>query len=582
MSGTSSGPERAWTPAFPLDRLPEGGARVFRSGGDQVAVFRLEDGQIFAVDNRCPHEGYPLVQGTCKGAVLTCTWHNYKFDLRDGAAILGDEPVRTYGVRVVQGTVEVDLTAPDLGPLRARLWAGLAEGLSEYEIGRAARDAARLLASGVGPEEIVAFAAVYDAEHGPWGSTHALPVAADVLTLLDRYPGMDAVLPLTQLMEIASFPHIRRPRRPTPEPVDPGPDAIAAGLRLRALIEDEQAEAAEALVRGAVAAGWRRAELEPWFFALCADHFLDFGHALIYQSKVFDLLDAVGWTHAPSVLGGFTTSIALGTREDLLPGWAGARKRLSIIEADLPHLFELQSTKLKAFDTDEVAALTRAVLDGAPADGFQAVLRALQAGAPLARIVDGLSAAASERLLRFTVALDGQTEYQNSWLDVTHLLTFCEAVRAAVARYRSPDVLRLLFQAVHFIRRNAPLDGPRAPVTPVEATPDDVLAHIRAQAAEAAVNAAAGLLAAGGRDALRDRLIDVSVRDPATRAIVVAHVIKTTLAAFREAEAAQDPAPVLALVRFLASPRTERRVLRQAFDAVNLVAHGKIPHDLTG
>ena len=46
MTGTSSGPERAWTPAFPLDKLPEGGARLFRSGGDQVAIFRLAGGQL--------------------------------------------------------------------------------------------------------------------------------------------------------------------------------------------------------------------------------------------------------------------------------------------------------------------------------------------------------------------------------------------------------------------------------------------------------------------------------------------------------------------------------------------------------
>ena len=581
MTGTSSGPERAWTQAFSLDKLPEGGARVFRSGGDQVAIFRLAGGQLYAVDNRCPHEGNPLIQGTCKGEILTCTWHNYKFDLRDGAAILGDEPVRTYGVRVVDGQVELDLTAPDLGPLRARLWMGLREGLSEYEIGRAARDAARLLQSGVAPEEIVAAAAVYDAEHAPWGSTHALPVAADILGLLGRFPGMDAVLPLTELMEIASFPHIRRPPRPTPDPQDPGPDPVVAGARLRVLVEEEQAEAAEALVRGALAAGWGRAELEPWFFALVADHFLDFGHALIYQSKVWDLLDAVGWRHADPILRALVCSITLGTREDLLPGWAGANKRLSIIEADLPGLYQRHLVNIKEFGASEVQALTEAVLHGAPGDGFQAVLAAIRAGAPLERIVDGLSLAASERLLRFNVALDGAVEFQNSWLDVTHLLTFCEAVRVAVLRYQAPDVLRLLFQAVHFIRRSAPLDGPAAAIAPVPATVDDVLRHIRAQAAEDAVNAAAGLLAAGGREALRERLIEVSVRDPATRAIVVAHVIKTTLAAFREAESTDDPRPVLALVRFLASPRTERRVLRQAFDAVNLVAHGKIPRDLT-
>lgn len=582
MTGTSSGPEGAWTVAFPLSSLPEGGGKVFHAGGDHVAIFRLEDGRIFAVDNRCPHEGYPLVQGSCKGQILTCTWHNFKFDLADGSCLLGDEPVRTFGVRIVDGQVEVDLTPPDRSALRPRLWAGLRESVEEYEIGRAARETARLLQTGVPPEEIVAFAAVYDAEHAQWGTTHALPVAAEVLGLLPAYPGLDAVLPLTELLEMASFPHIRRPARPVPAPVDPGPDPVAAGARLRTLVEDEQAEAAEALVRGAVAAGWGRAELDPWFFALCADHFLDFGHALIYQARIFDLLDAVGWTHADPLLRAFVTSITLGTREDLLPGWAGARKRLSVIEGELSGLFEIQKLSRKIMSDGEVRALADAVLDGAPADGFQAVLRALRAGQPLARIVDGLSLAASERMLRFDLAIDRQEDVSNDWLDVTHLLTFCDALRVAVSRIGGPDALRLLFQGVHFIHRAKPLDGPRREIVAEPASVEEVLRRMGERQVDGAVDAAAGLLAAGGREALRRALVHVSVRDPATRAIVVAHVIKTTVAAFREAEATGSALPVLALVRFLAAPRHERRVARQVHNAVGLVAHGRIPRDLVG
>ena len=104
---------RDWTPAFPLSKLAVGGSKVFKRGREQVAVFRLDEDALYAVDNRCPHEGYPLVQGALKDCTLTCRWHNYKFDLRDGACLKGDESVRTFPVRVADGVVELDLTPPD-------------------------------------------------------------------------------------------------------------------------------------------------------------------------------------------------------------------------------------------------------------------------------------------------------------------------------------------------------------------------------------------------------------------------------------------------------------------------------------
>ena len=80
-----------WVQAFSVQHLPVGGAKLFKQGREQVAVFRPSDAEIYAVDNRCPHEGYPLIQGSREGCTLTCCWHNYKFDLKSGACIKGDE-----------------------------------------------------------------------------------------------------------------------------------------------------------------------------------------------------------------------------------------------------------------------------------------------------------------------------------------------------------------------------------------------------------------------------------------------------------------------------------------------------------
>jgi len=76
-----------------VSEIPVDGGKVIKRRGKQVALVRVDDERVFAIDNRCPHEGYPLVEGTVKDCVLTCDWHNWKFDLRSGACLRGGEDV---------------------------------------------------------------------------------------------------------------------------------------------------------------------------------------------------------------------------------------------------------------------------------------------------------------------------------------------------------------------------------------------------------------------------------------------------------------------------------------------------------
>ena len=79
----------AWEKATTLDRLKRDGRTVAKIGSRQIAVFETGSG-ILACNNRCPHEGYPLKEGSLDGAcVLTCNWHNWKFDLKTGANQIG-------------------------------------------------------------------------------------------------------------------------------------------------------------------------------------------------------------------------------------------------------------------------------------------------------------------------------------------------------------------------------------------------------------------------------------------------------------------------------------------------------------
>ncbi|MGH3031841.1 MAG: Rieske (2Fe-2S) protein [Gaiellaceae bacterium] len=76
--------------------------------GREIAIFRVGD-ELVAVDNACPHEGNPLVEGEILGDSLTCAYHGWRFDLETGACLVGDEPVRRYPVELRGGEVWVAL-----------------------------------------------------------------------------------------------------------------------------------------------------------------------------------------------------------------------------------------------------------------------------------------------------------------------------------------------------------------------------------------------------------------------------------------------------------------------------------------
>ena len=69
-----------------LDELKQKGCLVVGAGGHTVAVFWHED-RAWAVDNRCPHMGFPLSRGTVCDGLLTCHWHNARFDLASGGTL---------------------------------------------------------------------------------------------------------------------------------------------------------------------------------------------------------------------------------------------------------------------------------------------------------------------------------------------------------------------------------------------------------------------------------------------------------------------------------------------------------------
>jgi nitrite reductase [NAD(P)H] small subunit len=91
-----------------VDEIPVGEGRTFSIDGEQIAVFRLRDGSLRAVDAVCPHKGGPLADGLADDRVVVCPLHGYTFDMCTGIEAGGaDMSVRSYAVSTVDGSISI-------------------------------------------------------------------------------------------------------------------------------------------------------------------------------------------------------------------------------------------------------------------------------------------------------------------------------------------------------------------------------------------------------------------------------------------------------------------------------------------
>jgi len=91
-------------------QIPPERVAVFQVGDHEVAVCNV-NGEFYAIDDLCTHDGGSLDQGELEGDEIECPRHGARFDVRTGAAIQlpAFEPVETHEVRVLEETVQVGL-----------------------------------------------------------------------------------------------------------------------------------------------------------------------------------------------------------------------------------------------------------------------------------------------------------------------------------------------------------------------------------------------------------------------------------------------------------------------------------------
>ena len=101
-----------WIDIGPVSALGEGVPFSAEVDGVGVVVVRC-GGELYAVENRCTHDGESFAGAEVESCELICPRHGSRFDLRSGEALTPPayEPVRTYAVREQNGRILVEQPA---------------------------------------------------------------------------------------------------------------------------------------------------------------------------------------------------------------------------------------------------------------------------------------------------------------------------------------------------------------------------------------------------------------------------------------------------------------------------------------
>lgn len=526
-------PEANWVEATGVDTLAMKGRKVVKLEGKQIVLFQTKKG-VMACNNRCPHEGYPLVEGNLSGSngcTLTCNWHNWKFDLESGDTLVGGDKLRRYPTKVDGNRVLVDISDPPAAETIDRSLTNLTESFDRHEYDRMAREIARLMKAGGDPLDSVrhALAATYD--RFEFGTTHAVPATADWISLADRFADDDNSARLACLLEsVGHFawdsrrePHYPYATKPMPMNGDALVDAI----------EKEDEASALGIAMGALSRGQDYSDLEPHLARAALAHYADFGHSAIYVYKTGELArrlgDSVSLERLVKLL---VRSLVFQTREDLIPE------------------FRAYGSTLAAWSgTGKERPSQEALRRGSVAS----ILKTIEAGSSLDPVLlyDDLMQAAAWQMLHIDLGWQDQTDgtvSQNvGWLDFTHMLTFGNACRVLCGR--QPELWpNALLQLGCFLGRNS---------TFVDAEMDAGEWHT----ADPSAFYRASLLGMTDHGEFEF--------------IVACHLLKLTTALDEELrdrpEAPWHPMAAAALNRFLHSPLKRKHALRTAKQALGFV-----------
>jgi nitrite reductase/ring-hydroxylating ferredoxin subunit len=567
----------------------EGTCRVVHLDGHTVALYR-HGGKVYAVDNRCPHMGFPLDRGTVRDGILTCHWHHARFDLATGGTFdLFADDVPSFPVQVREDGVYVDVT-PRRDPqtyyvrrlndgLKHELPLVIAKSVIALDDANRAEGLKQTFAVGLD------FGTRY--RRNGWGQ--GLTMLTCFQNLVPHLDAADRPQALYQGLSAVARDTEGMPPRFIIEAL-PGsaPDFLTLKRWFRNFVEVRDGEGAERCIVTAVRAGMSDAQLAEMFFAAATDHrYIQIGHVADFTNKALEALDLVGadGERAEWVLSSLASGYVNATRQEESNAWRNPIDLVEILEAAFERLQGGEWRGERRDSSKERRAELVAVLLGdEPQAIADALTEALRGGASEAALAGTVAYAAALRIARFHTS----NEF-GDWDTALHTFTFANALHQGIRRVvkeETPletrvELLRGVFDAAMSVYLDRFLNIPPARIPEVvspngHAPAADELASLldrQQQVNQAAVLVAEYFGANGNAAPLRAILGRLLLREDRDF-----HTIQTMEAAFRQSELLEGTEArnvLIAAARYLAAHAPTVRAEGQTYHIARRLDRGE-------
>ena len=425
-----------------VDEIRKRGCTVVTGAGHTIAVFAKDD-TFAAVDNRCPHMGFPLDRGTVKNGILTCHWHHARFDLASGGTFdpFADD-VRSFPVAIIDNDVYVNPNPPEQDPVE-RWSKRLQEGMEDNIRLVIAKSVLGLNSSVADYRTPLTIGAKFGTTYSNEGWGPALSMLTCTANFLYLLRPEDQPRALYQGLRQVAAECAGRPPRFVVEPLPTGetrPEVFKQWFR--DFIEVRDTDGAERVLRTAIELGLPQRDIHDIIFAAATDRiYIDAGHVVDFCNKAFELLDHIGWEHSGQVLTSLVHGMATARRSEELNSWRNPIDLASMVREARNHLPQLweQSADIRGTWTDH-ENLPETILGDDPYITIASINEAVRNGATAEQLGGKTAYAAFLRMARFHTS----NEF-GDWDTVHNTLTAANALHQALKRYPTIELLRAVY-----------------------------------------------------------------------------------------------------------------------------------------
>ena len=559
--------------------------KPFHINGTHFAVFKFED-KFYAVDNRCPHMGYPMSKGSIRDGVLICHWHHWEFDLKSGGCFLasGDD-LKAFPVESRDdGYLYVGLARGEKEAAKRRVIdrgkRALQRGLKDQSTFFIAKAVTALRGAGATPQEIIQQGLHYGTHKSSegWSSGVAiLTLAGNLWTQVDpKDHNLFLVHGLAQVSRRTTGSS-RPYRAPFPR-TNEEHDLTTLKRWFRYFIDKRHQGAAERILLTLNDRGYPKSVIADFVFTAATDfYFTGDGHAVDFANKMFEALDYVEWEGAHEILRPIIIDLVSRTRHEETSRWADSVPVLEDIFTRIDDIWEENQANEASLDISEFSQ----TLLG---DDFMPIVAELEAqlraGVNPTDICRAITYASAVRTVRFHLKNEGD------WHDVANIYSYAHALYCGFHYAPSAELMRGIFHGAVFLTYLRWLNMPAAripkPGQRLDETYDSIKQMLdrlqeladfqKVYEAEILVNQY--LEEGHDIDKLKQALCHILLREDAEL-----HMFQVLEVAFRHYELTDDPEEkriqILAATRYITAQKLMKNILWSTENAERL-ARGEL------